>query len=336
MLMGQSRVRPQGASWYFFHALLLCLCAATSAEAQTPTPTPTPTPTQTPTITPTPTPPSVPTPTQTPTPIQPKAAGEAGRESHREPPYFVTYDHSLEARHEFEFEVLSTIGVPRNNESVYAAPWVELEFGVTSLWTTEVYFEGVTTTSDGSGFTGWRWENRFRPLKKEHRVNPLLYFEYEHVNEASRIQKEIVGSGPIDFAPIADLKSEWQHEIETKLILSGRVHSWNVSGNFTLEKNLTTDEGIEFGYAAGIAPLSAAEGGPNCRLCGSRVYPAFEIYGGLGTSKEFGAKDARHYIAPIVAWQVTPKSTIKASVGFGLTHASDHVLFRIAWGRELF
>ena len=30
-------------------------------------------------------------------------------------------------------------------------------------------------------------ENRFRPLKREHIINPVLYLEYESLNEASKI-----------------------------------------------------------------------------------------------------------------------------------------------------
>src|SRR6266436_3603165 len=117
--------------------------------------------------------------------------------SGQEGPYFVTYTHYLEEPGNFEIALANTTGVPKNDRSVYNAPWLELEYGFTGWWTTELYLEGVTTSRDGSGFTGWRWENRFRPLKGEHRFNPVLYVEYENINEASRIQKEVVGSGSL-------------------------------------------------------------------------------------------------------------------------------------------
>src|SRR5712692_4674690 len=145
--------------------------------------------------------------------------------------YFVTYDHYLEEPGNLEIAVANTSGVPKGDHRVYSAPWLELEYGVTGWWTTELYLEAVTTR-DGSGFTGWRWEHRFRPLKSERRINPVLYIEYENINEASRIQKEIVGSGPLPFEPIDDLRREHVHELEGKLILSSVVGSWNVSENF--------------------------------------------------------------------------------------------------------
>src|SRR5205085_4883692 len=75
--------------------------------------------------------------------------------------YFVTYDHYLEEPGNLEIAVATTGGFPRNEHAAYAAPWLELEYGVASWWTAELYLEAVTTSRDGSGFTGWRWENRF-------------------------------------------------------------------------------------------------------------------------------------------------------------------------------
>src|SRR2546425_9169338 len=139
--------------------------------------------------------------------------------SGQERAYFVTYDHYLEERGNLEIAVASTTGIPKNDHGVYTAPWLELEVGITGWWTAELYVEGVTTRATGNGFTGWRLENRFRLLRSEHRITPVLYVEYENINEASRIQKEIVGSGPLPFEPIDDLIEEHAHELETKLIL---------------------------------------------------------------------------------------------------------------------
>src|SRR5260221_8141017 len=99
--------------------------------------------------------------------------------SAQERPYFVTYDHYLEERGNLEIAVATTTGFPKNDRAVYTAPWLELELGVTGWWTAELYLEGVTTRGDGNGYTGWRLEHRFRPLRTEHRVNPVLYVEYE-------------------------------------------------------------------------------------------------------------------------------------------------------------
>ncbi len=212
--------------------------------------------------------------------------------------FFVTYDHYLEEPGNLEIAVANTSGFPKDGHSPYSAPWIELEYGVTGWWTTELYLEGVTTRRDGSGFTGWRWEHRFRPLKSEHRVNPVLYIEYESINEASRIQKEIVGSGPLPFEPIDDLRREHQHEMEAKLILSSVVRGWNVSKNLVFEKN------------------------------------GIEAYGGLGSTKERGLSDTRHFLAPVLAWHLTERTTLKVSTGVGLTEASDRYLVRVGWAYE--
>ena len=104
-------------------------------------------------------------------------------------PYFVTYDHHLEEPGNLEISVSNNLGIPRTGQPVFAAPLLELEYGVKAWWTTEFYLEGQSRERDSTIFTGWRLENRFRPLAREHRINPVLYFEFENVNEGSRIMK---------------------------------------------------------------------------------------------------------------------------------------------------
>ena len=108
----------------------------------------------------------------------------------QEPTYFATYSHYLEEPGNLEIGVATTTGVPKDGHSTYTAPWVELEYGLRGWWTVELYLEGVTTRHDGGGFTGWRWENRFRPLKGEHRVNPVLYVEYETSTKRAAFRKK--------------------------------------------------------------------------------------------------------------------------------------------------
>lgn len=253
----------------------------------------------------------------------------------QERPYFVTYDHYLEERNALEIAVNMTTGFPKAGPG-YSAPWLELEYGLTGWWTAEFYLEGVTTRHDGSAFTGWRWENRFRPLTGEHRVNPVLYVEYENINEASRIQKEIVGRGPLSLEPLAELRQEYAHELEGKLILSSAVRGWNVSENFVFEKNLSEDEGLEFGYSVGVArPLGGLASGTSCYFCRENFVVGAEMYGGLGSTAESSLRDTRHFVAPVIGWHLPSGSTLKASVGFGLTEASERYLLRIGWAYEL-
>ena len=95
----------------------------------------------------------------------------------QETPYIVTYDHHLEEPGNLEIETFSTIGIPRSGQNVYVAPYMELEYGVTARWTAELYLEGQGTAGESAVFTGWRLENRFRPLKREHWINPVLYLD---------------------------------------------------------------------------------------------------------------------------------------------------------------
>lgn len=250
--------------------------------------------------------------------------------------YFVTYDHYLEERGNLEVAAATTIGAPKHGQRAYAAPWMEFEYGVTGWWTTELYLEGVSVGGDGRAFTGWRFENRFRPFKSERRINPVVYVEYERINEASRIQKEIVGSGTLHFEPIDELKEEYANEIETKLILSSAVRGWNISENFILEKNLSEDEGFEFGYAVGVArPLGGLASGTSCRLCRENFSVGAELYGGLGSSEEFARKEQRHYLAPVMSWRLGDRMSVKGSIGIGLTEASDKYLVRLGFAYEL-
>jgi hypothetical protein len=255
--------------------------------------------------------------------------------SAQERAYFVTYDHYLEETGNLEVAVATTTGFPKNGNSKYTAPWMELEYGIAGWWTAEFYLEGVKAGRDGSAFTGWRWENRFRPLKGEHRVNPVLYVEYENINEASRIQKEVVGGEGLEFEPIAELREEHAHEIEGKLILSSAVRGWNVSENFIVEKNVSEDEGFEFGYSVGFSrSLGSLASAAACRFCRENFVAGVEAYGGLGSTEESEFRSARHYVAPVLAWHFTDRSTLKVSSAFGLTAASDHVLLRVGYAYE--
>jgi hypothetical protein len=264
------------------------------------------------------------------------ALGSAAFASAQERPYFVTYDHYLEERGNLEIAIATTTGIPKKNEGVYTAPWLELEYGLAGWWTAELYLEGVTTHGAGHGFTGWRVENRFRPLRDEHRITPVLYVEYENINEASRIQKEIVGSGSLPFEPIAELTQEQAHELEAKLILSSAVGVWNISENIIVERNLSANEGFEFGYSVGVARhLGSLARATSCLLCPENFVIGIEAYGGLGSSEAFARSEQRHYLAPVVSWRVSTRSTLKASVGFGLTSTGDHALFRVGYAYEL-
>jgi hypothetical protein len=255
----------------------------------------------------------------------------------QESPYFVTYDHHLEEPGNLELEFYTTSRIPRSGRVAYVAPYMEIEYGVTGQWTSELYLEGQGTVGDGAVFTGWRFENRFRPLKREHWINPVLYLEYEHTSEATRIQKEIVGGGPDVVSPNSELQATKNHELEAKLILSGSTHDWNIAGNFITEKNLSQSEGFEFGYAFGVSrSLASLASGNACRLCRENFLAGIEVYGGLGSTEDgFSVHDTAHYVAPVVSWQVGDNSSLHFSPSFALTHEGSPVVFRFGYSYEV-
>jgi hypothetical protein len=256
--------------------------------------------------------------------------------SAQEAPYFVTYDHHLEEPRNLEIAYSTTMGLPRAGQRFYFAPFMELEYGLKAWWTTEFYLEGQSTNGDSAVFTGWRLENRFRLLNREHRINPILYFEYENVNEATRIQKEVVGNSPDFGEPNAELARTRSHELETKLILSSNVHDWNIAENFIVEKNLSASEGFEFGYALGISrPLATIASAGNCRFCRENFAAGLELYGGLGSTNGFGLHDTTHYLAPVISWQLSDNSSLHFSPAIGLTQQSNPVLLRFGYSYEI-
>ncbi len=254
----------------------------------------------------------------------------------QESPYFVTYDHHLEEPGNLDIEASATTDAPRTGQKFYGAPWMEFEYGVTANWTTEFYLEGQSTYGDSTIFTGWRWENRYRPLKRLHLINPVLYLEYENINGASRIQKEIEGDAPDVSSPNAILRREQDHELEAKLILSSDWRSWNFAENFIVAKNFSQSEGVEFGYSLGaFRPLGTVASGKDCHFCRENFSAGVEFYGGLGSTQGFVLSDTAHYVAPVFAWLVTENSTLRFSPGFGLTHESNPVLFRVGYSYEI-
>ncbi len=256
--------------------------------------------------------------------------------SAQESPYFVTYDHHLEEPGNLELAVSTTAGPTRGAANSYFAPYLEVEYGLTAWWTSEFYLEGQSTFGDSAIFTGWRFENRFRILPREHRLNPVLYFEYESLNEGSKIQKEIVGNASDFTERNAELRATRARELESKLILSSAVHDWNLSGNFIVEKNLSENEGFEFGYALGVArPLSSMASGAECRFCRENFTAGVEMYGGLGSTNGFGLHDTAHYLGPVLSWQISDSASLHLSPAIGLTRQSNPVLLRVGYSYEV-
>jgi hypothetical protein len=148
--------------------------------------------------------------------------------------------------------------------------------------------------------------------------------------------KEIVGHADSLDEPNADLRRARARELETKLILSSTAHDWNISENFIVEKNLTENEGFEFGYALGVwRPLAKIASGTNCRWCRENFVAGLELYGGIGSTEQFGFHDTAHYLAPVVRWNLSDNSAISISPAVGLTSGSVPLLLRFQYMYEI-
>ena len=247
--------------------------------------------------------------------------------------YFVTYSHQMEEPGNLELATRSVSGFPDGGHS-FIGSVIEFEYGVKAWWTSELYLDGQSTSRESTLFTGFRLENRFRPLLREHWINPVLYFEFENINSADKSMLEVVGhDGRADFLERND-RSEKKREAELKLILSSNVKGWNISENLIAEKNLKA-EPWEFGYAIGVSrPLSLLASPNACRFCRENFSVGAELYGGLGDRYSFGLHDTSHYLAPVVNFRMPNGPVFKASPGIGLNSHSHGIALRFGVAYE--
>ena len=229
-----------------------------------------------------------------------------------------------------EVEFRGVQGAPKYGNS-FTSGTIEFEYGATAWWTTELYLSGQHTANDSTVYNGYRWENRFRPLLREHFINPVLYIEYENLNKADRSLLEIVGHDSISDLRIPNAvgRAITERELELKLILSSNVRGWNISENFISEKNLVEPEPWEFGYAFGVSrPLTLKAGVKNCVFCRENFSAGAELYGGLGDMDGFGLKETSQYAGPTIAFNIPRGPTIGFAPNFGLNANSVGVIYR--------
>ncbi len=254
----------------------------------------------------------------------------------QERPYFVTYSHALEEPGNLEVALKSVAGAPAGAES-FAGSALEIEYGLTGWWTTELYLDGQTSAHDSTIFTGFRLENRIRPLLREHWVNPVLYVEFEDINGADKDLLEVVGHDTVhDLSGTnAENRTELQREVELKLLLSRNWRGWNFAENTIFEKNLANSP-WEFGYAVGTSrPLRLWSNGAACRFCADRFTAGVEMYGGLGDRHTPGLHTTSHYLSPTMQWETRRGATITVGPAFGLNEQSAGALARFKVSYEI-
>jgi hypothetical protein len=233
----------------------------------------------------------------------------------------------LEEPGNLEIAAKSIVGSPRGGNP-FVASALEFEYGVKTWWTAELYLDGQTTSGESTVFTGFRIENRIRPLFREHWINPVLYFEFENLNEADKALLEVVGHDTNADLIGRNDRAEKKREAELKLILSSNFKGWNLSENFIAEKNLGHSP-WEFGYAVGAGrPLVLAASARECKFCRENFVLGAEMYGGLGEHHSFGLSDTSHYLGPVVSWNIPRGPSFRFSPNFGLNHNSSGFLFR--------
>jgi hypothetical protein len=253
-----------------------------------------------------------------------------------EGPFFVTYTHQMEEPHSLEFSTRNVTGKPGDGNRFLGSA-LEFEYGVMGWWTTEFYLDGQTTSGESTIFTGYRWENRFRLLPREHWINPVFYVEFENINGADKTLLEIVNhDSKADLAvPNSEARLEKQREIEVRLILGSYFKGWTIAENFIAEKNVSHAL-YEFGYAAGISrPLALVARPERCNFCPENFQLGVEMYGGLGTNGDFGFRGTSQYIAPTAAWTLANGTTFQLSPGFGITGSSVGFLLRFGVSYEI-
>jgi hypothetical protein len=253
-----------------------------------------------------------------------------------EGPFFITYTHQLEEPGSLEI-AMKGVTARAGDGSRFLGAAMEFEYGVKAWWTSELYLDGQTTLHDSTVFTGYRWENRFRLLPREHWINPVLYVEFENINGADKSLLEVVGTdGKDDLSGSnADSRTETKRELEAKLILSSHFAGWTAAWNFIAEKNVRHAP-FEFGYSAGVSrPLALEATARDCHFCRENFEAGVEMYGGLGTHASFGFRSTSHYVAPTLSWNFADGMSLKLSPGFGVTETSAGFVLRIGMSYEI-
>jgi len=263
--------------------------------------------------------------------------GVAGVVRGQEAPYFVTYSDQLEEPGNLEISYKGIQAAPKN-ANAFNSGTVELEYGLKGWWTTEFYFSGQSTQNDSTVFTGFRWENRFRPLMRNHFINPVLYAEFEDTNGADRSFLEVMDHDSISDLYVSNAVGRRENEksMELKLILSSYAHGWNFSENFITEKAMNESEPWEFGYALGVSRrLAQAARSNSCVFCRENFSAGVEMYGGLGTTDQFGWKQTSQYLGPTLQFNIPRGPSVLFAPSFGLNANSVGVLWRFQVSYEI-
>ena len=253
----------------------------------------------------------------------------------QERPYFVTYSHEMEEPGNLDIEFFNAVGKPPGGNRFIGSN-IEFEYGATAWWTTEFYLDGQVTVHDSTIFTGYRWENRFRPLLREHWINPVIYIEFE--NTSAR-QSAARSGGPRRqgrfLEPNAEARQDKERELELKLILGSNYRGWNISENIIAEKNLS-NEPWEFGYAVGASrPLSSGGERAQLHVLRREVSSRSRNVRRIGRPLQFRTASDLALSGPLINWTAPNGMTFSFSPQFGLNDYSIPRLYRFGVSYEI-
>ena len=258
----------------------------------------------------------------------------AGACQAQERPYFVTYSHEMEEPGNLEIEFFNAVGKPPGGNRFIGSN-IEFEYGATAWWTTEFYLDGQMTQHDSTIFTGYRWENRFRPLLREHWINPVIYIEFENTAPTklcakwSAMMARTISSNPMQ-RPVRK-RTRTGAQADPGQQLQGMEHQRK---HHRGEESFQRALGVWLCVGAS-RPLSLAARAHNCTFCGEKFQAGIEMYGGLGDRYSFGLNQTSHYLGPLINWEAPNGMTLSFSPQFGLNDYSIPRLYRFGVSYEI-
>jgi hypothetical protein len=248
-------------------------------------------------------------------------------------PFLALYQPGMEEPGNLEIETKSVSAKPSGGNRFLGIA-TQFEYNVNAWWTTELTIGGQTMHHEGTRITGYEWENRFRLLRSDHWINPVLDLELENVagNDEGLLDEVVGHDGSKE--PIAPL-TNGHYEFEPELILDSHFKGWTIAERLTVEKNIWHGP-FGFGYAAGISRSLALGSKPDrCDFCTRNLQLGIEMDGGLGTNDDLGLRSTSQYIAPVVAWTLANDLTLRVSPGFGVTKASVPLRLQLSLSYEI-
>jgi len=152
---------------------------------------------------------------------------------------------------------------------------------------------------------------------------PCPLSEYENINEASRIRKEIVGAAPELNESNAELRATRDHELETRLILSA-PRTIGIFQRTSLWRRISLKTKVSSSAMRWLSPGRWPRWLPaRTAAFVVKLHRWVELYGGLGTTQGFGLHDTAHYVAPAISWQISDNTSLRFSPAIALTHGSS-------------